>query len=633
MIQSMMRLAIWGVAARQKEIIQEMHRLGVLHIGQNGAQKEAGPEGLAALRLLRGRILGLVESLGWTRWSSLTDENIDEVERLMSGLEPEELTSDIDASIDEFAGRLTALLEEKNFLEDQLSRLKRGKDTLDRFASFFRQGRGGEATALWLVSGENANAAMGALKAAYASGGEDRDGRIHFVPGRDSFGVLGVRIPRGFEGETGRILTDWKALPWDMSELCPGVPAEKRLEALEKKIGEVSERLDVISGDLKKASSEWGPRLGALFMFLDGKTEQASVEAGLSLSPNSFGLFGWIPEDALLATVASLKEKFGGDILLQWRRPEEDEWGEVPTSLKNSPLTAPFELFLKLLSPPSYSGVDPTAAVALFFPFFSGCMIGDIGYGAVIFLIALRLRRSAGAVIKNAGSILLAISLWSIAWGAAWGELFGDTGHRLFHLEPLWVERSESVTPVMAFTVALGAAHVMLGLLIGVWQGIKNRHRHQWMEKAGNLVVLFSFIVALMLLKAELPQAFFSIPLSLLVIGLVLLVGGGGIGGIIEAFGSFGNIISYVRIAAIGLSSAILALVASSFLDVFGLSVLGIILAVMIHLLNFVLAIGGSGLHAARLHYVEFFGKFYSGNGEEYKPFQRRRGSSWKKQS
>jgi V/A-type H+-transporting ATPase subunit I len=173
----------------------------------------------------------------------------------------------------------------------------------------------------------------------------------------------------------------------------------------------------------------------------------------------------------------------------------------------------------------------------------------------------------------------------------------------------------------------------MLGLLIGVWQGIKNRHRHQWMEKAGNLVVLFSFIVALMLLKAELPQAFFSIPLSLLVIGLVLLVGGGGIGGIIETFGSFGNIISYVRIAAIGLSSAILALVASSFLDVFGLSVLGIILAVMIHLLNFVLAIGGSGLHAARLHYVEFFGKFYSGNGEEYKPFQRRRGSSWKKQS
>ena len=53
----MMRLAIWGVAARQKEIIQEMHRLGVLHIGQNGAQKEAGPEGLAALRLLRVLLL------------------------------------------------------------------------------------------------------------------------------------------------------------------------------------------------------------------------------------------------------------------------------------------------------------------------------------------------------------------------------------------------------------------------------------------------------------------------------------------------------------------------------------------------------------------------------------------------
>lgn len=633
MIQPMVRLALWGVSAIQKDVIQEMHNLGVLHIGQGERQKEEDSAGLASLRLLRSKILGLVESLEWNDWGSITEERVESLEGRMSGLGPEEFTAEIDKSLEEFADRLASLIKEKNSSEDLLSRLKKGKETLDRFAAFFRLNRSKEATALWLISEENANSAMTALKVVYSARGRGWDGRAHFVPGRDSFGVLGVRIPRGLEGETGKILSERKALPWDLSELCPGVSADCRLEAVEKRIEELSSRLEAIARDLKRTSLEWGPRLGTLFMFLDGKTEQASVEASLSLSSNSFGLFGWIPEDSLESTVAALREKFGDEVLIQWRRPEEGEWGKVPTSLKNSRLAAPFELFLKLLSPPSYSGVDPTGAIALFFPFFSGCMVGDIGYGAILFLIALKLKKSAGPVIRSVGSILTAVSLWSMAWGVAWGEFFGDTGHRLFNLHPLWVERSESVTPVMAFTVALGAGHVMLGLLIGVWQGIRNRRRHQWMEKSGNFIILFSFIIGLMVLKAELHGAFFSIPVILLIVGLVLLIGGGGIGGIIEAFGSFGNIISYVRIAAIGLSSAILAMVASSFMDVFGLSVLGITLAVMIHLLNFVLAIGGSSLHAARLHYVEFFGKFYSGNGEEYKPFQRRSGSSWKKRS
>jgi len=455
----------------------------------------------------------------------------------------------------------------------------------------------------------------------------------HFLPGRDSLGILALRVPASCEDAVFAVLAKWKALPWKLPDFCGEIRPEESLPFLGKKIEEFSARIETIMSDISRTSGEWGPRLASLFLFIDERTEQAAVEARLETGRDFFSLQGWMPEDVLRTAAAHLKEKFGDDVLLQWRSPGEDEWNDVPTALMNRPMSAPFELFLKLLRPPSYSGFDPTTAIALFFPFFSGCMIGDMGYGLIILLLSIRLKKGKRPLVRDIGAILFSMSLWSLVWGAVWGEFFGDVGHRLFHLEPLWVERSVSVMPVVVFTIALGAAHVFFGLLIGVYQGVKNRHRHQWMEKAGNLAVLLSLVGALVVMKQEFPGSFFTLPVSLLVVGLVLLIGGGGIGGIIETLGSIGNIISYVRIAAIGLSSAILALVASKFMDVFGLSVFGIFLALMIHLLNFVLAIGGSGLHSARLHYVEFFGKFYSGSGKEYKPFKRRSGSSWKKHS
>jgi V/A-type H+-transporting ATPase subunit I len=260
-------------------------------------------------------------------------------------------------------------------------------------------------------------------------------------------------------------------------------------------------------------------------------------------------------------------------------------------------------------------------------------MVGDVGYGLIVFLVALKLKGSDNRpILRDVGSILLFTAAWSLFWGLAYGEFFGDLGHRLFHMEPLWVERSQVVLPVMVFTVSLGFVHILIGFLMGVFQGIKNGHRHLWVERLGNIFILAALVVAMTVIKGWLPKQLFTLTVSLLVIGLALLLSGGGIGGLVESLGSIGNILSYVRIAAIGLSSAILAMVATSFVDSLGLSFVGVFMALTIHLLNFVLAIAGSGLHSARLQYVEFLGKFYSGGGTPYKPFSRRRPEIWRKQ-
>jgi V/A-type H+-transporting ATPase subunit I len=349
---------------------------------------------------------------------------------------------------------------------------------------------------------------------------------------------------------------------------------------------------------------------------------------------NMVFLEGWVPTDVMDSLVDTLGEQFGNRVLVEWRYPTEKEWHAVPTALKNPPIFRPFELFLKLMPTVRYKGIDPTVLVGVFFPFFSGCMVGDIGYGAIISTLGFIFAgKKARPVMSDIGKVLLFVGAWSILWGIAYGEFFGNLGHRLFHLEPLWIERSEVIVPVMVFTLGLGVFHVVLGLFLGLVQGIRNRQRHVWIEKLGNLVVLAGLIGAMVAVKGWLPDKVFTLSVTMLVVGIVLLLAGGGIGGLVESIGAVGNILSYVRIAAIGLSSAILAMVATQFVDVFGVTMLGILVALAMHLLNFILALAGSGLHSARLQYVEFFGKFYSGGGKDYKPFARRRLRSWKKQS
>jgi V/A-type H+-transporting ATPase subunit I len=118
-------------------------------------------------------------------------------------------------------------------------------------------------------------------------------------------------------------------------------------------------------------------------------------------------------------------------------------------------------------------------------------------------------------------------------------------------------------------------------------------------------------------------------------IGVVLL--GASVGklgvlvGPIEFIGVIGNVMSYLRIAAIGLASVYLAKVANDMAGLVGNLVIGIIIAVLIHSLNLVLGAFSPTIHSLRLHYVEFFRKFHEGGGRPYEPFrsQLQRGANF----
>ncbi|HON33473.1 MAG TPA: ATPase [Synergistales bacterium] len=634
MIRDMLFFGLWGLVGDRPRIIGKLHDLGVVHLHEE-PMGFVSPETAAKMKILRGKTLGLLENLGWSEWGSIPREVLEEERALLSSSD-ETMIEAVEESLDSFSARLSGKARMKADLEIKLNSIKGALRTISHFETFIRDNaRSGLEVSLWWAQKAGITEPVARIRKKVKEKnplekGEGVPYLLRVTTGGER--VLAMAYPHEFREVVRKIFLSEQCVPWMLPGDYEGMTFREALPLMEAALEEIPGEINEIDRNLQAARREWGPKLGALYMILDEKVEEALVESGSETRGEVFRLSGWVPADEKAELTARLKAEFGERLFLRWREPQPGEWTEVPTSLKNPRYFRPFELFLKLMPVISYKGLDPTVLIGLFFPLFGGCMVGDMGYGLVIGSLGLWFRRKAGRpIMKDVGCILLYLAAWSIFWGAAYGEIFGDLGHRFFHLEPLWLERSQVVLPVMAFTVGLGFAHVFLGFLMGVVQGLRTGQRHLWLERLGNTVVFLALLSVMVQVKGWLPGRLFSVPVTLLVVGLVLLLAGGGMGGLVEALGSVGNVLSYVRIAAIGLSSAILAMVANSFVDSLGVTFFGVFMALAIHLLNFALAVAGSSLHSARLQYVEFLGKFHSGGGTLYKPFSRREPGLWKR--
>ena len=203
------------------------------------------------------------------------------------------------------------------------------------------------------------------------------------------------------------------------------------------------------------------------------------------------------------------------------------------------------------------------------------------------------------------------------------GELFGDLGRRWFDLRPWWVERSTAIMPTMVLAVSVGVAHVLFGLLLGVWsEWRRHRGREALLRLGLLLIVLF---LALIGVGRIFPVPWLATGPLLLGVAILLpvLSAAGGLLAPLELLKTLGNIISYVRIMAIGLSSALLAVVANQLGGEVGNLLLGILIAGILHAFNLLLGVFAPTVHALRLHYVEFFSKFLDLGGRRFEPFGR----------
>lgn len=390
------------------------------------------------------------------------------------------------------------------------------------------------------------------------------------------------------------------------------------------------EEITRIDAELLALAKTWYRELVALQRQLETIKSEREAYQNFGLSEYLFVVMGWIPKKYLTKTQKILDETFSGTVIIHELPVTEKDMEDAPVFYDNPAWVKPFEFVMQLVAPPRYNEFDPSPVLAIFFPLFFGLMVGDIGYGLVIlaFALVIRYRFRAIAFAKSLAEILIISSVPAIFFGFLFGEFFGDLGETLGWIAPVqfmgitW-NRVDAMIPLLVLAITLGVVHVFLGLFIGIRNAIITKKRRHLYEKTGMLLMMVAIIVLVLMLAGFVPGFVLYPAVALIVIALPLILMGAGMFGMIEVMSTIGNILSYARLMAIGMASVILAMVANRLSGAFGIALLGIVVALLLHMLNVILAMFSPSIHAIRLHLVEFFSKFYEGGGTPYKPFKK----------
>lgn len=626
----MLPLEIVGLKTDLQATIHTLRRLGCVQIDSPAefSAVSARPlvldrdtlQRLEDINFLVARLEGLLDILGYPAHSKVNQL-------------PENFLAEARSGVDELLPKVQALISRKEKLQAEQASLPRYEATLRKLLPIIPPSahQPGNSSVGVLVSREHTGVLdsvckqildMTAGRAEVVACDVDASTRAMLI-------VFPVESTNEIEALLGREDVSRLRLPGELG----GGPPDVVLASLHRRLGAIPEEIKEIDTQVAGLATEWSERLFSWHAALRDMLDANQVLSLFGETDMTFVLVGWSPASEFDKVCSTLQENIGDTLLVQ-RLPLTPELKKrAPIALSNPPPARPFESLLKLLALPRYGHLDPTLLMALFLPLFFGMMLGDVGYGCILLVLSLAAARKVRKGVMHDILIVLVIgSVWAIVFGFLYGEAFGTLGEEL-GLHPLWLDRTaaESVAPLLVTTIAIGAVHITLGLILGIWEAIQDRSKHLLLERGGMLVGLVGLFLIVAVVQKFLPQGFMTPAIAALIVGIVLLSASLGWLGIlmgpIEFIGLIGNVLSYLRIAAIGLASVYLAKIANEIAGLLGSLIVGIIVAVLIHALNLVLGAFSPTIHSLRLHYVEFFRKFYEGGGRPYQPFKRQSGA------
>ncbi|MDP6236397.1 MAG: V-type ATP synthase subunit I [Candidatus Poseidoniia archaeon] len=413
-----------------------------------------------------------------------------------------------------------------------------------------------------------------------------------------------------------------------------GLPTDV-IAALELNLEVLETEEMALEHELEALAQRHGQWLVTAEEHLAAQAEKSELPLKLAQSENTFVLEGWLPEGELRRLKAALN-----DINLELEIETTND--TPPVKLDNPTPVKPFELFTKLYAIPDHRELDPSVLLFLGYPLFFGMMIGDLGYGLVYFLLGYMLVTKYGhsEELLQLGKIIRIAGASTMFFGTfAFAEAFGFELHWLAHELPYHVlhkSSSEDVAFMLLATGGIGLFYVTLGLMLGFWNMlVLHDLKHAVQEKFSWIMILWGGLMFIppWLFGTSLIGARLGLTgelelwggLAGFLLGLGMAVAGEGIVAIVEVPSIFVQVISYVRIAALGIADYGLAHAFNGMAFDIGFNGTSAIFAVLIlvigQLVVITLGLIGSGINALRLQYVECFPKFFVGGGTDYAPF------------
>jgi len=634
---AMEKVGILGLRADEERILTVLHDLHLAQIEplSAAALAELGPErGSETLRRIGDETLrfrGLLAALppapapGLRHFASL-----DEVLELAA-------TVPIDAEVGELVREDDRLQTERKAVGDSDAVLEKIAFYPDRLSLL-------HAKSLRAFSGEGTTDAVARLRTTLA-GAEDAT----FLSGPAGETVRFLLIGRAAAAERLGVAAQREGVRLVPVPELEGTVAEERA-ALGRRLEEIARRREQIHERLVAISKEWYPTVAAVVEALEVENRKVEVLTKLGASGSAFALEAWVPKRDVPRLRAVLEEASGGRVHFTTVPTHE----EPPTIMSNPSGVRRFEFFIRFYSLPQASEWDPTLVFSIVFPIFFGFMLGDWGYGLVILLISLWMiagfpgarhlpavgRRFVRNIMGPKGMQQLAYALLpgcaiAIGLGLFWDECFGFTPfHALFGYNPP-IAPEHNVGTLLLFAGYVGLGMVVLGFVFGALKEYFHHHPRGVLAKSGGILFAFgiAFFGLALIHRADSPAAhpIVDVWFACIGVGLALLLGAEGIQtGALTMLEVISHTLSYTRLVGILLASVILAVVintvAFGLFHSHGVAALGLIAAGAIVLVagqafNVILGVFEPGIQGARLIFVEYFSKFYSGNGRPFRPF------------